>query len=172
MEDGESIHQKYLSYIMNDIFACTGYTRLFESYDSEDSVYGKSILNLLHQGLGEIYGITDFTSPDYPYHAAIVPGIVQISEEEDFYISIFDIDMDNCECLFAPAISPMGFIQVDQPLDELAIGLSAPCTFEEYGTLGMRGKSILADFQKYEIELLPIQDTQGQQPEESMEQGD
>lgn len=172
LEDENSIHQKYLSYIMNDIFARTDYPRLFESYDSEDSVYAKGILNLLHQGLGKIYGTTDFTSPDYPYHAAVVPGIIQISEEEDFYIGIFSIDMDNRECLFAHAISPMGFIQVDQRLDELPIGLSAPCLCEEYGMLGTRGKSILADFQKYEVELLPIQDMQGQQPEESMEQGD
>ena len=172
LENGGSIHQKYLSYIMNNIFAHTDFPRLFESYDSEDSVYAKSILNLLHQGLGEIYGTTDFTSPDYPYHAAVIPGIIQISEEEDFYIGIFAIDMDNRECLFAHAVSPMGFIQVDQRLDELAIGLSAPCPCEEYGTLGTRGKSLLADFQKYKVELLPIQDMQGQQPEESMEQGD
>lgn len=172
LEDEKSVHQKYLSYIMDEIFARTDYPRLFESYDSENSAYAKGILNLLYQGLERIYGTTDFTSPDYPYHAAIVPGIIQISEEEDFFIGIFAIDRDNRECLIAHAVSPIGFIQVDQRLDELSVGLSVSCPCEEYGTLGERGKAILSDFQKYEVELLPIEDVQEQQPEESMEQGD
>lgn len=172
LEDENSIHQKYLSYIMNEIFMRTDYPRLFESYDSEDGAYAKGILNLLHQGLGQIYGTTDFTSPDYLYHAAVVPGIIQLSEEEDFYISIFAIDIDNRECLLAHAVSPMGFIQVDQRLDELSIGLSAPCPCEEYGSLGVRGKSFLEDFRNHAVELLPIEKVQEQQPEESMEQGD
>ena len=172
LQDEDSIHLKYISYIIDEIFLRMDYPRLLESYDSEDSAYAKGILNLLHQSLERIYGTTDFTSPDYPYHAAVVPGIIQISEEEDFFLGIFAIDRDNRECLIAHAVSPMGFVQVDQRLDEMAVGLTALCPCEEYGTLGERGKNILSDFQKYEAELLSIEDVQEKQLEESMEQGD
>lgn len=163
LEDENAIHYKYLSYIIDDIFMRAEYPKILDSYDSEDNTYAKGILNLMYKGLEQIYGTTDFNSSDFMYHAAIVPGIVQLTDSDDFYLGIFAIDMDKKECIRAHAVSSIGFIEVHQQLDEMALGLSVTCPCKNYGVLEDRGRNFLAEFQKIDLELPTIESLQEQQ---------
>lgn len=94
----QSKSEQYIDYINENILPRIDYDALRKSYETEDKIYTKGILNLLHQAMLDIYK-TDTLQPDYSGdmedNFVIIPGVVQGIKSGNLCLALLEIDLSS-----------------------------------------------------------------------------
>lgn len=89
---------RYIDYINANILSRIDYEELQKSYSTPEKAYAKGVLNLLHQGMVQIYGSEVLRSNDSHNSEedfVLVPGVVQGIKSGSVCLALLELDLSS-----------------------------------------------------------------------------
>jgi len=90
-----STTENYVEYINKHILPFIDYTSLHESYNTDDMIYAKGILNSLHEAMIKIYGSEPLSAFDGLDGFVMIPGVVQGIRNNKICLVLLELDLSS-----------------------------------------------------------------------------
>lgn len=153
----------YVDYINENILATISYDTLQESYETDEKVYMKEILNALHKSAVDIYG-TEYFDRLGEDEYVLLPGIVRGRDTGNICIAMLGIDLmssgEHCETIFLTKYGPQASFEKEREKEITDFIHNTYGIYDYTYTLGIEN-DIHIDFEKLHPDMTEILNTFG-----------
>lgn len=154
---------RYIDHINEKILPIINYEFLQKSYQTDEKVYMKEILNALHTAAIEVYGTANFD--DFGENEnVVIPGIVRGRETGNICIALLDIDLmssgEHCDTVYLTKYGCLNSFDAERPKEVKEFLSNTYGVYDYAYTLGIEN-DIHVDFDKLPPDMIEILNTIG-----------